>query len=66
MNFPSALMSSSCLSLTSTFVVMLRIICSCQQFLGEQASNSWSQEGITQFAPHRGADFEARASDSTP
>ena len=46
------------------FVVVLRIICSCQQFLGEQASNSWSQEernGITQFAPHRGAELEARA-----
>ena len=45
-------------------VVVLRIICSCPQFLGEQASNSWSQEeriGITQFAPHRGAEFEARA-----
>ena len=44
------------------FVVVLRIICSCQQFLGEHASNSWSQEeriGITQFAPHRGAEFEA-------
>ena len=46
------------------FVVVLRIICSCQQFLGEHASNSWSQEernGITQFAPHRGAEFKARA-----
>ena len=29
----------------------------------EQASKNWSQEeriGITQFAPHRGAEFEAR------
>ena len=34
-----------------------------QHVFGVQVSKSWSQEeriGITQFAPHRGPDFEAR------